>query len=639
MREKLAYRKRVSFIIALMTDKRLTKSIFKHHLLNALLVLLIPGFSAWFFKNAEQQMDQNVLMQIEKDISSDTRSTELEKQRSRDFFRAAPASKILASSSPEVAELQAMFAPLKSAYDVFRWMQRLAWICLGTVLATFLLVGMSIACSFKSNVAQYWSLRIGWPILRTSAVIQVLGQAVLAVFLSYWVTALFLEIYVLKLILAIAVLAACGVWALIIAMFRKVDKQFEIAGQVLDEQSAPTLWQHIRALAVRLDTAAPDRIVVGIEPSFYVTENPVMLNRVMHEGRTLYLSLPMLKILSMEEADAILGHELAHFSGQDTLWSCKIAPLLGRFGLYLQMLSTGAAVPVARFLSIFWDLYMLSIRKLSRKREFRADTIGSSLTTPAAMTRALIKVSGYCEYRAKTENQIIEHNRLHTELRLAEKLSAGFPGFLTAFISNENAAFAELPHPFDTHPSLNQRLGNLDVNPTLALKEEALRSPVASTWQDVIPTAQALEEAMWSEREQLIQSFHSQDLAWRLLPGGAEEEALVLTHFPKMIFLKKDGAEATLEYDRIHLPNWDAPLLFKHIEGASLETELTKQRLTLSSRSGEKAKVLILKCHPTDFVHADGNLLVMFERYYGRHKHALLHAQQKKTHATQPRSH
>jgi Zn-dependent protease with chaperone function len=502
-------------------------------------------------------------------------------------------------------------------------MKRIAWLCLGAVLATLVLVGASVALSFRSHAAQYRALRIGWPILRTSALIQVLGQGVLAAFLSFWVTAIFFEIFSVKLIAIISILALLGVAALVKAIFGKVHRLCEADGQSIGEQDAPALWQRVRELAARLGTTPPDRIVAGIAPSFFVTEHPVKIGDATHEGRTLFVSLPMLKILHTEEADAVLGHELAHFSGEDTLWARKISPLMGKFELYLQNLGVGLSLVVGHFMHLFWKLYMLSLGRLSREREFRADAVGASVTSASAMQRALIKVAGYCEYRAKTEHEIIERNRVEPELRLADLMASGYGGFLKTFTGDEQAALSATPHPFDSHPPLNARLQHLGADATAALREEMLHQPVARTWHDSIPTAQALERGMWEAREKLIQDFHGQDLAWRLMPASAEDEAAVLALFPERRFRAKDGSEATLTYDRLHVSTWPAPIPFRQIDFAQREDAIFRdKRLTLGWRASEEARRTTVKFYPQRYVSEEGDLLAFFDRYYSRHKTA-----------------
>ena len=183
---------------------------------------------------------------------------------------------------------------------------------------------------------------------------------------------------------------------------------------------------------------------------------------------------------------------------------------------------------------------------------------------------------------------------------------------------------SEIPHPFDTHPPLHHRLEGLGFNAAEALKGEGLGSRVTSTWYDAIPSAPAMEKAMWTERERLMQEFHSRDLAWRLLPDGAEEEALVLAHFPPLVFTKKDGSAATLTFDLIQLPEWNKPIPFKLIESASLSAEGNKKVLTLAYFLEEGGKGISIKFKPEVFSNADGNLLAGFERYFSRHKTALM---------------
>ena len=452
-------------------------SFFREHVLPVLFVFLIPGFSAWFFGYAARVTDRSVLGSLEQSVRADRSLPAAEQTRIMEFYRLNPPSRLLASRDPRAVRLQPMFASVRMRYATFRWMQRIAWTCLGTVALTFAIVGLSVWYSFRSHAAQYRALRVGWPTLQVSAAVQVLGQATLAVALSFWVTALLADRYVPKLILIIALLAAVAVFALWKAIFAKVDDTCEVAGETVSEPDAPRLWQHVRAMAARLNTAAPDRIIVGIEPSFFVTEHPVVLAGQTHGGRTLYLSLPMLKVLATDEADAVLGHELAHFSGEDTLWSRKISPLTGKFAVYLQMLSGGLSVVVAHFMFLFWKLYGLSIRRLSRQREFRADQVGASLVSRDAMKRALVKTTCYCEYRAETESEILRQQRVDPGLDLSGRLEGGYPAFLSSFTRSDQAVNERVPHPFDSHPTLHNRLAELGFEAHAALGRR--RTPAA----------------------------------------------------------------------------------------------------------------------------------------------------------------
>lgn len=598
------------------------QSFFNSHVLPALFVFLIPGFSAWFFSYAERRNDHEALVQIEAQVARRADSTAADKAKIVSFYRRNPLSRILASSNPKAAPVQAQFEPVQFRYATFRWMKRIAWNCLATTLATLVIVGLGVALSLRSQAAQYYALRIGWPVLRTSAAIQVLGQGVLAVVLSYWVTAIFTGHYFVKLIFVMIALAIGAVIALLKAIFAKLNPRFEVAGETVSESDAPTLWQRVREIAAKLNTPEPARIIVGVDPSFFVTEHPVTLGAEVHHGRTLYLSLPMLKVLAVDEADAVLGHELAHFSGQDTLWSRKISPLMQKFALYLQVLSNGMSLIVAHFMHVFWKLYGLSMSRLSRVREFRADQVGAELVSADAMKRALIKITCYCEYRAKTEQGIVEKQKVDHDLNLSLQLEQGYAAFLSGFAEKGGSAEERVPHPFDSHPTLNNRLAQLGFEAESALHDPEIQQPAPNSWYHAIGSAREVEHRLWTKQQEALQSLHGASLAWRLMPIDEEQIALVREHFPQLIFRKKDGTQAVLEFDRIQLPGCPTPILFKDIVHAAVDDHWGKKRLTLFYKQEGKAEKAKHCCFPAQFKCEKGDLLGGFGAYFTRHKTA-----------------
>ena len=598
---------------------------FKTHVLPVLLIFLIPGFSAWFFHYAETDEDQKVLHQIEFDIQSDSKLRPADRAQILEFYRQVPGSKIMASNKPEAVKMQSMFEPVQFRYATFRWMQRIAWLCLATIALTFVIVGLSVAFSFRSQSAQYMALRIGWPVLRTSAAIQVLGQAVLAAELSFWVTAILTNSYFIKLIAIIGIAAVVAVIALWKAIFAKVNNRFDIEGEMVTEAEASALWQRVREMAEKLGTAAPDRIVVGIDANFFVTEHPFTLGGQTYEGRTLYLSLPLLKVLSVDEADGVLGHELAHFSGQDTFWSRKVSPLTSKFGLYLRILAIhgGGAIIVANFMHLFWKLYGLSIQKLSRAREFRADQIGAELTSKEAMKRALVKIASYCDYRGDTVTAILNKQRLDSTLNLPMQLEQGYPASLATFSQSDKSLEERVPHPFDSHPTLKNRLIQLGFDARESLQDPVIQQPVQQSWYHAISTAAALEERMWNKEQQDLQSYHGHDLAWRLQPKDDEELAIVLQHFPQAGFRTKKGAQATLEFDHSQLAEWAAPIFFKDIANATLESAWPHKQLVIGYYNPSAGRKLTsVKFYPGAYTNDKEDLLAAFGRYFGRHKTA-----------------
>jgi hypothetical protein len=330
----------------------------------------------------------------------------------------------------------------------------------------------------------------------------------------------------------------------------------------------------------------------------------------------------MLKVLAVDEADAVLGHELAHFSGQDTLWSRKIAPLTEKFALYLQALANGMSLIVAHFIHVFWKLYGLSIGRLSRAREFRADRIGAEVVSADAMKRALIKITCYCEYRAKTEQSIFDKQRVDRELNLPMQLEQGYPAFLSGFAAKGESVEERVPHPFDTHPTLNNRLAQLGFEAHSALHDPEIQQPAVNSWYHAIVSAGEVEHRLWSAQQEELQSLHSVSLAWRLMPTDEEQVKVVEEHFPAAIFRKKDGTQATLEFDRIQLSGSSAPIFFEDIIQVVLNDSWRGKRLTLFHKQEGKPKSARTRFYPTLFKGEKGDLLAGFGAYFSRHKTA-----------------
>ncbi|HEV8543517.1 MAG TPA: M48 family metallopeptidase, partial [Verrucomicrobiae bacterium] len=405
----------------------------KSYLLPVLVTFLIPGFGLWFFAHVEAYHDGQFRETLISQIKADKQLSEEQRQRALNFYEKVSVSRILASNKPEAKRVQAGFRSVETRYAIFRWMKRIAWVCLLSGAGAFVCVGIGVLFSFRSQNAQYWSLWLGWNVLRWFALIQVLGQGILVVALSFWVTAFWMEIYSVKLIGLAAILAVCAVVLLVAAIFRKLTAETSFNGRLLTREAAPALWQRVCQMAEKLGIAPPDNIFVGIDDNFFVTEQPVKVGEARYGGRTLFASISLLKALSRSEADAVLAHELAHFSGEDTVYSKRISPLLGKYLHYLEALYKGGlSRPVFHFMLFFWNLYQLSLNKLRRQREFRADRIGAELTSSRDMSQALVKITAYCRYRHQVQLNLFEKDECVEAMDVFQRIEKGFPSFMSA---------------------------------------------------------------------------------------------------------------------------------------------------------------------------------------------------------------
>ena len=115
-----------------------------------------------------------------------------------------------------------------------------------------------------------------------------------------------------------AIAATFAVFSAMLKMYKRAS-HFQI-GQVASEDENPELWEFVKSIAQEIGAASPDNIVVGVEPTFYVTAASVRGSSEQPlQGETLYLSLPLLRLLDTNELKAIVAHELGHFKGEDTL--------------------------------------------------------------------------------------------------------------------------------------------------------------------------------------------------------------------------------------------------------------------------------------------------------------------------------
>lgn len=594
------------------TDPKVTRSsFFKEYILPVLFVCTVPVFSAWFFHYAEVKFDRDLAKGLVSHAQSDANLSESERREAVKRYSEIRISKLMASPNSDSALLQ-KFESVKTHYATFRSMKRIAWICVINIMATTVIVGLSVIFSWRSPVALYHALRIGGPLLRTAVLIQVVGQPVLIVMISYWCVAILANPPVSLLIILLCFFAIIAVILVVYVMIAKVFDSFEVAGELIAEADAPALWDRVRKVAAQLQTAPPDNIVFGVGSDFFVAEKPVELGtRVIH-GRTLFLSFPLLKILSIDEADATLAHELSHFRHSDSLWRDKISPLVRKFRTRVL------------FSIIFERIYASSNSKWSREREFQADAVGVEFVSKEAMKRALIKATFYCDYMYKTCEAIIKEQRVHEAQNLSLHLEQGLHSALAAFVKSATAINEKIYHPVDEHPPLGDRLEALGFDAEGALGDPGVRRIVRDSWYDAIMPALELEPHMWARQREFLEII----LAWRLLPKNETETAIVRKNYPKIVFRKKNGREATLEFDQIHLAEWKSPIYFKDILRASFTDEMFYKQLDMkvkTERPGRNKRwVLRLGGYRSEST----NLWIVFRLYFRRHQVAEAHSKE-----------
>lgn len=307
----------------------------------------------------------------------------------------------------------------------------------------------------------------------------------LTMFLTYGITGRGVgKVYIGGIVFALALLW-CGL-KLVWNIFKSCRETFAtseltVMGRVLGQEEAPALWDFVRSVSSNTQTVMPDTIIVGLDEGFFVTENPVKLHKsdTVTTGRVLYLPLPYMAFMSRAETATIIAHELGHFTGADTEYSLRFAPIYNAAINNLSAVYTTAenneaanswvAKPTILLGHYFLDSFHEAVQFWSRERELAADAVGAKAADAATFAAALMRVvslsphvnralgifwnqagEGESSVLALVHQSIRDHGFADMEERLNE----------------------QFPHPTDSHPTLTQRLGaqNIPIDEQLLLK-------------------------------------------------------------------------------------------------------------------------------------------------------------------------
>lgn len=586
----------------------------RSYVLPALFLFAIPLLGYWFFGHASRSYDEKYRAAVLAEIEEDRTLPIEQRSEARDFYQRTPASLICEHGNAAATENM----DICSSYAQFRWMRRASAIGLLLGASSVVLALVCAAAAFLSRGAQYVCFLVGWNVFRVTSSIQVVIQGAIALALSYWMTALWLERFFVKIILLVGVAMAIGIYKMVVALFRKVDDSWPILGELIREEDAPELWANVRRICAELATEPPRQIVAGIDDNFFVTEGKLSLTGTVLQGRTLYVSLTLLKTLERSEADAVLAHEMAHFSGGDTQFSKRLSPLLHRYDGYLEGLAEGILTrPVFLFMLLYRALFSLSLGRTSRQREYRADQLAAKLTGAANVAKALLRVGAYSSYRSRVEQRLFEHDEHHNSIGIAQRVATGFTAYVAGPELVEDLQGDRFPHPFDTHPQLQARISALAAEVPTADYPNVLGVRVEATWYDAIKTATDAETRMWEAYEQRFASAHDRDLAFRFEPANDQERAHVERYFPPQTFQLKNGGELKLNYATVSAPEWSNDLLLDDIESCSVEERMFKKYLNLKlvSRHPEGQRSICLN----EVTLGGDGFLDAFGRYYQRH--------------------
>jgi Zn-dependent protease with chaperone function len=283
-----------------------------------------------------------------------------------------------------------------------------------------------------------------------------------------------------------------------------------VLGVRLEPSEHPKIWNFVHDLAAKAGAKAPDNLIVGFTPNFFATEAEVICASGKFMGETMYMSLPLCRILSPSELSAVILHELAHFKGEDAKFSIHFYPIYrgvidsiqGVSNASQQVFRIANHIPIAAIkiflligglsllpsvylLSFFLDAFSRAESYISRDREIAADALAARHEGPRAIATVLVKLAAYTHIwpelirwaKESSSAGIVNYGGKAYEPRL---WFYNMSQLFSAMVSNntdpdllKNLDVVKTPHPTDTHPPLSLRLKALNTS-VESITQEAL---------------------------------------------------------------------------------------------------------------------------------------------------------------------
>lgn len=497
--------------------------------------LLIPLLILAFFLAAPAWLNYKVHQEIEKSIQSSNKLTPVEKAEQIQKLRPIHFQDICDNCPPELQRLRDWLddADITPTFQRLRWGQYLSYTLVGTLAISVSALFALNARAHRSQEDLIQCYQLGSRLSIVVAMIKVLLLIPLLGYGFFEFTVLLTDHYFPKLLLFIVGGGLYALWKSFSILLAEVPLEFqEPMARALSEAEAPELWRVVRNAAQRLQTEPPDHILVGMQTNFYVTELAVKHDSGRAEGRTLYLSYPVLKLLSPDEITAIIGHELGHFMGRDTRMTREFYPLKHKIhGTMFTLAQSGwAARPSFELLNFFVGSFEETVQNASRQRELLADQVGATLTSPQTQARALVRYHIVLE---AFERGVMENLRQQAPNPLDIPVQSVIQNQLLHETKFWSQLFEQkLPHPLDSHPSLQVRLDGLGQHIDIAAAQKLAMEEPDSAYAHWLPNQEHLFAEATQQAKEALGKVHVQNKVIKADLTTDEGREMLTHHFP-----------------------------------------------------------------------------------------------------------
>jgi heat shock protein HtpX len=272
-----------------------------------------------------------------------------------------------------------------------------------------------------------------------------------------------------------------GAVAILWAIFPRIDR-FEAPGPHLEPAEHPRLFRELEDLARQTGQVMPAEVYLVAEVNAAVTQRGGAMG--IGGRRVMILGLPLLQILTLPQLRAVLAHEFGHFWGGDTRLGPWIYQTRSAIARATQNLSRSWLVaPFVAYASLFLRVTFA----ISRRQEFVADELAARTAGARVMAAALRAVHGAASaFQGYLQSEYLPALGAGFQPPLVE----GFQRFVraepvTAAMQElvETEAASREADPYDTHPTLGERLAALAELPSGI--EAAGSTPALALLEDV----------------------------------------------------------------------------------------------------------------------------------------------------------
>ncbi|MET4074375.1 M48 family metalloprotease [Hymenobacter sp. UYCo722] len=314
-------------------------------------------------------------------------------------------------------------------------------------------------------------------------------------------------------LLKVGLLVGFFAWKIIRSLWVQFDPP---QGRALTPAEAAPLFAELREQSRAMAAPPVHRVLLTTDFNAAIVQLP-RLGVLGWPRNYLMVGLPLLQALSPEQAAAVVAHELGHLRGGHGKFSAWVYRVSQSWGQLLgQLESHGAGTWLSKFANWYVPRFNAWSHPMRRADEFEADAAAGRVTSPQALAQALCALVVRDSALDKLHWDVLTTNLVALPAPPSDAISRLLPVAKSARLdyAAETAllttALAADPDPFDTHPTLPERLAALGqvaevpVSPAITAAESWFGAHLPALAADLDATWAAERSAWWHERHRLL---------------------------------------------------------------------------------------------------------------------------------------